>query len=257
MSLTVEDLHFSYPGNPVLMGVSFQAEKGEFLSILGPNGTGKSTLLRCILGLLTPLKGTARIDGQNIAGMTAAELARRIAYIPQSHSPVFNYSVMDMVLMGTASQVGSFSSPGKKQREAALAALKKFGIEGLAGSGYQNISGGQRQLVLIARAIAQDAELLIMDEPSSSLDFGNKIRLMQAVRELAAEGYTIIQSTHDPESAFLYSDKILALSEGRVLSFGSPKEIIRDEVISALYGVEISVCSLKEDRVRVCIPREI
>lgn len=257
MSLEVRDLRFSYGEHEVLKGLSFTAEYGELLSVLGPNGVGKSTLFRCILGLLKPQSGQCLIDGESTAGLSAKDLASRIAYIPQSHYPTFNFSVMDMVLMGTTAQVNALSVPGKKQVKLAKEALKKLGISHLARRGYTNISGGERQLVLIARAIAQQARILIMDEPSANLDYGNRTRVMQTVRSLARDGYTIIQSTHDPDQAFLYSDKVLAIQGGQILAHGSPQETITSELISKLYGVEVEVCSLKDDRMRVCVPGDM
>lgn len=254
MSVKVENLCFSYGENQVLKNVTFSAEYGEFLSVLGPNGVGKSTLFRCMLGLITPSAGSTSIEGENIANMSAAQLARCIAYIPQSHNPVFNFSVFDMVLMGTTAQLGSFSSPGKAQAQMADEALERLGIAHLRDRGYSNISGGERQLTLIARAIAQQAKILVMDEPSANLDFGNKMRVMQTVRTLADEGYTVIQSTHDPDQAFLYSDKILALYGGEVLAWGTPQETVCNSLISTLYGVDVEVCSLRDDSVRVCVP---
>lgn len=257
MSVEVQNLSFSYGEHEVLCGISFKAEYGEFLSVLGPNGVGKSTLFRCMLGLLHPTAGGALIDGQPVVDMSAAQLARHIAYIPQSHNPVFNYSVNDMVLMGTTSQLDRFSSPGKAQMAIVDAALERLGIAHLKKRGYSNISGGERQLVLIARAIAQQAKVLVMDEPSASLDFGNRICVMQTVKSLTRDGYEVIQSTHDPEQAYLYSDKVLALHGGRVLAWGTPKETLRDDLVSRLYGVKVEICSLREDSVRVCIPVEI
>lgn len=256
MSLEVKNLRFSYGAHEVLKGVSFRVSPGEFLSVLGPNGVGKSTLFRCILGLLTPQAGSIVIDGRDTAGMSAPELARRIAYIPQSHSPVFNYSVADMVLMGTTARVGTFASPGRAQLAQVAEAMERLGIRDLADSGYQSISGGQRQMVLIARALAQQARILIMDEPSSSLDFGNRIRVMQTVRQLTREGYSVIQSTHDPDQAFYYSDRILAMKDGQVLADGAPGDILCNTVISALYDTEVEVYSLRDDRVRVCVPAD-
>lgn len=256
MSIAVQDLSFSYSTHEVLKSVCFGAEYGEFLSVLGPNGVGKSTLFRCMLGLLPPSQGRTVINGRDICELSAAELSRSIAYIPQSHSPVFNYSVLDIVLMGTTAQLGKFSSPGKKQREQALAVLERLHIADLQNRGYRNISGGERQLVLIARAMAQQAKILIMDEPSSSLDFGNRIRVMDTVKDLTKQGYCVIQSTHDPNQAYQYSDKILALHGGEVLAWGTPEETVCDSVISKLYDIDVEVCSLREDRIRVCIPTE-
>ncbi|NLM05597.1 MAG: ABC transporter ATP-binding protein [Tissierellia bacterium] len=254
MTIEVVDLSFSYGTHNVLKNISFSADYGDFLSILGPNGVGKSTLFRCMLGLLTPNKGDTFIDDRAVSSLNAKDLAKIIAYIPQSHNPVFNFSVFDMVLMGTTAQLGQYSSPGKKERRQVEEALSRIGISHLKERGYRNISGGERQLVLIARAIAQQAKILIMDEPSSSLDFGNKIRVMQTVKALTNDGYMVIQSTHDPDQSFLYSDMVLALYKGEVLAWGKPQEIINDSLISKLYGVDVEVCSLQEDSLRICIP---
>ena len=257
MSLEVRALRFSYGEHEVLKGISFTAEYGQLLSVLGPNGVGKSTLFRCILGLLKPTDGECLIDGKSTSGLSAKELASYIAYIPQSHYPTFNFSVMDMVLMGTTAQINAMSVPGRKQVKLAKEALKKLGIAHLANRGYTNISGGERQLVLIARAIAQQAKILIMDEPSANLDYGNRTRVMHTVRSLARDGYTLIQSTHDPDQAFLYSDRVLAIHDGQILAFGSPRDTVTSELISRLYGVDVEVCSLKDDHIRVCVPGDL
>jgi len=256
MSLKVDHLSFAYKDHEVLDDISFEANYGEFLSVLGPNGVGKSTLFRCMMGLLIPQKGHTTIDGADISSMSALELSRRIAYIPQFHDPVFNFSVLDMVLMGTAAQMGHFSSPGKAQVELAKTALDRMGIYHLRNRGYGNISGGERQLTLIARAIAQQAKILVMDEPSASLDFGNKMRVMQTVGRLTEDGYAVIQSTHDPEQAYMYSDKILALHGGKVLAWGTPQTTVSDAIISTLYNVDVEVCSMHHDDVRVCVPAD-
>ena len=257
MSIVVDKLSFSYGRREVLKNVSFTAEYGQFLSVLGPNGVGKSTLFRCMLGILKPNAGGTVIDGAEVSSMTAAELAGRIAYIPQSHSPVFNFSVFDMVLMGTTAQTGHFSSPGAKQAARVEAALEKLGISYLRDRGCGELSGGERQLTLIARAIAQQAKIFVMDEPSASLDFGNRIRVMQTMRDLAREGYCVIQSTHDPDQAYLWSDKILALHGGGVLACGAPGEIMTSDLISRLYGVGVEVCRVGEGDLRVCIPTHV
>lgn len=254
MSMRVEELCFSYGDHEVLKSVSFSAEYGEFLSVLGPNGVGKSTLFRCMLALLNPSSGFVTIDDKNIAEIGAVDLAKRIAYIPQSHNPTFNFTVEDMVLMGTTAQTGRFSSPGEKEKKLARDAMDRLEITHLRDRGYGNISGGERQMVLIARAIAQQAKILIMDEPSANLDFGNKVRVMQTVKGLTKDGYGVIQSTHDPDQAYLYSDKILAMHDGKLLAWGTPQEIMNSELISKLYHIDVEVCSLKNDGIRVCVP---
>ena len=253
----VNDLRFAYGGREVLRGISFDTNYGDFLSVLGPNGVGKSTLFRCLLGLSTPTGGEVTVDGEKVAQLSPAQLARKMAYIPQSHHPLFNFSVLDMVLMGTTSQLGRFSVPGKAQEKMALAALERMGIMHLKDRGCGQISGGERQLVLIARAVAQQAKILVMDEPSANLDFGNKMRVMKTVKGLTDDGYTIIQSTHDPEQAYLYSDKILAIHGGKVLSWGTPREVMTESLISTLYGVDVEVCSMHDDRIRVCVPADL
>lgn len=254
MSIVVDKLSFSYGEHRVLNEVSFLADYGEFVSVIGPNGVGKTTLFRCILGLNKPDGGCIRIEEKDISEMEPKELARKIAYIPQSHNPVFNYSVFDMVLMGTTAQMGRTTSPGKIQREMASQAMELLGITDIQNRGFRYISGGERQLVLIARAIAQQAKIMVMDEPTASLDFGNRIQVMKTVRKLVDGGYTVIQSTHDPNQAYMYSDKVLALDEGTVAMYGPPDEVINSELITKLYGVDVEVCNLRNDKVRVCIP---
>lgn len=256
MILKVSHLNFSFGKRQILKDISFEVSSGEFLSILGPNGVGKSTLFRCILNLLSPSAGVVTLDGEDVSRMTVQKLARAIAYIPQSHSPAFNFSVLDMVLMGTAAQVSSLSSPGREQQDLARSALARLQIEHLAEHPYGFCSGGEKQLCLLARAIAQQAKILIMDEPSASLDFGNRIRVMQTVRSLAADGYAVVQTTHDPEQAYLYSDKILALHNGQVLACGAPKEVMQASLMSKLYGLPVEVHSMHDDRVRVCLPAQ-
>ncbi len=257
MNLEVKNLSFSYGERKVLKDICFSAEYGELLSVLGPNGVGKSTLFRCILGLLVPQQGEILVDGRAVGQMEASRLAGYIAYIPQSNNPAFNYTVLDMVVMGTTAQLGSFRIPGSNERKQAVRSLERLGIGHLRDRGYGTISGGERQLVLIARAMAQQARLLVMDEPSANLDYGNRIRVMQTVKELVRDGYGVIQSTHDPDQAFLYSDKILALLDGQVLAWGTPEKVICDSLISRLYGVDVEVCSLRDDRVRICVPQNI
>lgn len=254
MNLKVEHLNFYFGKRQILKDINFETKGGEFLSILGPNGVGKTTLFRCILNLLRPSAGKITVDCRDIVQMTAQEMAQHIAYIPQFHNPAFNYSVLDMVLMGTASQLRTLETPGKAQIEIAKNALARMKIEHLAEQPYGFCSGGEKQLCLIARAIAQQAKILIMDEPSASLDFGNRIRVMQTVRSLVADGYAVIQTTHDPEQAFMYSDQILAIHDGHVLAYGTPQAVMKDVIMSKLYGIDVEVHSLHNDAIRVCVP---
>jgi iron complex transport system ATP-binding protein len=253
MSVEVNGLSFSYGRRRVLYDVSFAARRGELLCVLGPNGVGKSTLFGCILGLMTPSGGEVLIDGAPVKTMPPRELARKLAYVPQSHAPTFNYSVFDMVLMGTTARVGGISSPGPEQTKAAAEAIERVGISHLTDRGYMRISGGERQLTLIARALAQRAEIIIMDEPTASLDYGNQLRVLGCIKDLAREGLTVIQSTHNPDHTFLFGDRVLALCEGRVAAFGEPSSAVTEELISSLYGVRVGL-SLSSSGVMHCDP---
>lgn len=257
MSLSARNVSFSYGERPVLRDISFDVNPGQLVSVLGPNGTGKTTLFRCLLGLLQPKAGTVQVNGQDIARMRAQELARAIAYIPQAHAPAFNYTALEMVLMGASARLGPFASPGAEEKQAALAAMEKLGVADFAGRDYMRLSGGERQLILIARALAQRSRVLIMDEPTANLDYGNQMRVMERVTALARDGYAILQSTHSPEQAFLFSDGILAMKDGLVLADGRPQDVLTAELIETLYGVRTRVESLDGGRVRVCVPESV
>ena len=177
------------------------------------------------------------------------------SYIPQSHDTAFNFSVFDMVLMGTTARLRGFRVPSDEQNEITLQALEQLNISFLKDRSYRRISGGERQLVLIARALAQKVGVMIMDEPTANLDYGNGLRVLNQMRELADRGYTILFSTHSPDQAFLYADRVLALADRKIMAFGAPKETITADLIKKLYGVDVVVESLYDDRVRCCIPR--
>jgi iron complex transport system ATP-binding protein len=257
MSVNVVNLSFSYGSLEVLHDISFTAADGELLAVMGPNGGGKSTLFQCILGLLSGYKGQLIINGQDIRKIGIHEMSKQVAYIPQLHSPVFNFKVFDVILMGTSSQVSAVRNPGREQVALAEQALETMGISHLKDRGYTRISGGERQLVLIARALAQKAKTLVMDEPTSNLDFGNQIRILTHIKKLARDGYTIIISTHNPDQASLYADKAIALFGGNIFRQGKPAEIITSELILKLYNVEVDIHSLNDGKIRVCTPHNL
>lgn len=256
MSIEVKNLRFRYGARPVIGDVSFTAEKGELLAVLGPNGVGKSTLFRCLLGFLKPVGGEILVDGKELGAYSRRELAKKIAYIPQSHSPAFDHTVLDSVLMGMTAQLRVFEQPGQAQREKALQMLRALGIEKLADRGCMKISGGERQLMLLARALVQDASMLIMDEPTANLDYGNSCRVMERVKKLGQTGYTIIFSTHDPNQAFSYATKVLALKDGGVMAVGAPEAVLTEDVLSRLYGIPVARCEMETvfGRKTICMP---
>lgn len=253
MSLSVENISFSYGGDDVLRAVSFTAERGELLSVLGPNGVGKTTLFRCILGVLTPKSGRITVAGEDILSLSPRRRAQRLAYIPQIHPPTFGYSVLDTVLLGVARQLGAFQQPKAAQIRAADAALSQVGAAHLRERSFAHLSGGEQQLVLIARALAQQAEVLVMDEPTSSLDYGNQLRILSLVRRLTAEGYCVIMSTHDPQHALTYAHRVLALHGGTVAALGTPEAVLTPAMIGRLYGVKADI--LSTDSGSVLVPR--
>lgn len=254
MSIDIQGLNFSYGKRQVLFDVNLTIPDGTLVNVLGPNGVGKSTLFRCILGLNAGYQGKIVVNGKDMRHLSIKQRAKEISYIPQSHSPVYDYEVVDVVLMSTGADLGMLQNPTKRHIARAMAALERVGIEHLAHRTYTQISGGEQQLVLIARALAQEAKTIIMDEPTSALDYGNTVRVLSCVRQLAREGLSIVQSTHQPDQAFLYSDRTLVINHGRVAAFGDPKDVITKEMVSSLYNVDVEVNSLYDDKVRVCIP---
>ena len=254
MSIEIKGLSFSYGSHRVLDDVNATIPDGTLVNVLGPNGVGKSTLFRCILGLNDGYEGTILVNGHDIRKLSIPDRAREISYIPQSHAPVYDYEVLDVVLMSAGTDLGMLRTPGPRHMKRAWEALDRIGISHLAHRTYTQISGGEQQLVLVARALAQNAKTIIMDEPTSALDYGNTVRVLSCVRQLAREGLSIVQSTHQPDQAFLYADQTLVINAGTVRAFGPPKEVITSELISELYGIDVEVNSLYGDKVRVCVP---
>lgn len=258
MTLEVSHLSFAYSrhSRQVLNDVSFSVRAGDLLAVLGPNGVGKSTMFRCILGFLRNYEGCIRLDGMDIKTLDHKEIAKHVAYIPQSTHPVFNYTVLDVVLMGLTNQVNLLSEPNRKHIESAYAAMESLGIAHLRDSGYGEISGGERQLALIARALVQNAIILIMDEPTANLDYGNQFRVMCRISDLAKEGYIIILSTHNPDHAFLYANRTLMIYGGQVIVDGTPEDVLDAQLIKNVYGVDVHVQDYQygSRRHKLCIP---
>ncbi|MDX1375663.1 MAG: ABC transporter ATP-binding protein [Burkholderiales bacterium] len=251
--LAVKDLAFGFPGRTVGRDVNFALADGEIVCVLGPNGSGKTTLFRTLLGLLAPHGGSIALDGAALESLPRDAIARRIGYVPQAHAGYFAYSVREMVLMGRTAHLGAFGAPGLRDRERAEAALETLGIAALAERPFTEISGGERQLTLIARALAQEAGLLVMDEPTASLDFGNQVRVLERLERLAARGIAVLFSTHDPDHAFLCAQRALLIAEGRALALGPPREVIRSDTLERLYGVSVRIVQTAEGA-HTCVP---
>lgn len=257
--LSLNHLGFAYHrSKAVLRDVSFTVNSGEVVSLLGPNGTGKTTLLRCVLGLLPGQSGEVRFMGRSFSSLSMKERARQVAYVPQNSGLTFPYDVREVVLMGRVPHLGFGAAPGRADFEAVEAALSHMRVRHLSGTVFQRLSGGEKQLVMIARALAQEASLLVLDEPTASLDFANQSRTLSLVRALAGRGYAVLMTTHSPDHAFLASDKVVLMKDGKVLAQGKPDEAITGESLSALYGSKTVVCQTEVKSggksVKVCIP---
>jgi iron complex transport system ATP-binding protein len=242
--LKVESLAFGFPGRTIGRDVSFSLGTGEVMCVLGPNGGGKTTLFRTILGLLAAHDGKILLDGRPLESFSRPEIARSIGYVPQGHSGYFAYTVRDFVLMGRTAHMGIFSTPSKKDVEVAERSLASLGMAHLAERPITEVSGGERQLALVARALAQEPRLLVLDEPTASLDFGNQVRVLERIAGLARTGISILFSSHDPDHAFLCAQRALLLAEGRALEIGTPREVIRADTLQRLYGVSVQVLPL-------------
>ncbi len=234
--------HHEKDGGFQLKDISLDIPENRFSVILGPNGSGKTTLLKCIAGLLKIHQGSIQLEGRKLSGMTTRQRARRIAYVPQQHQPVFPYRVQDVVLMGRSPHLNLLGFPGKKDRLIAQKAMETIGVDPLADRIYSRLSGGERQLVLIARSLAQEASAMLMDEPVSHLDFKNQIIVLRQIRHLIAKHrVTVLMTVHDPNLAAAFADKLILMKNGRVFHQGGPEEIITAECLSELYEMEIAV----------------
>lgn len=257
MELEFRNLSCGYGQRRVVDSISLRLKVGEVVGLLGANGCGKTTLIKTILGLLPVQGGEILLDGKNIKNWTSAQIARVIGYIPQMHTPPFPFEVLDVVLMGRTAHIKPFSSPSPQDVKIAERALDMLNISYLRDRVYTEISGGERQLVLIARALAQEPKILIMDEPTASLDFGNQIKVLSHVKQLAGMNIAVLMSCHFPEHAFIYSNRAVLLNEGRILHSGTPGETITAERLKTLYGIDVDIVTVKNrmnQELRVCIP---
>jgi iron complex transport system ATP-binding protein len=257
MSLAFEAVSFSYQvGHPLLSDVTFSVEPGQTCCLLGPNGAGKTTLIRCAVGLTRPSSGRVTVDDVHVGSVSPPVLARHVAYVPQSVETTFPVSCLDMVLAGRTPYVRFGGMPTEADRRIALNALDSFGLSHLADRPFGEVSGGERQLVTIGRALCQQAPVIVLDEPTSALDFGNQVRVLRIVGELARSGKAVLMTSHAPNQALDGADSVVLLRQGRVVSVGRPEDVITSEALSDLYGVDIAVVEVPGtgERRKVCLP---
>ena len=249
----VKNISFSYGGEEIFSNISFSIDKGDVLCILGPNGTGKTTLIKCLNGLNEVESGEISILGENIKKLSYREISTHIGYIPQSHIPSFPFKVFDVVLMGRAPYLNLTDSPRDEDVEIALDTLKTLGIEHLKDKEYTNLSGGERQLVFLARVLCQKPDILILDEPTSHLDFGNQIKLLEIIDNLSKTGLSIIMSSHFPDHAFLSSTKVAIMKDKQFIDFGLPDSVVTEENLKKAYSIDVKLLKLDDGR-KICVP---
>ena len=253
MTLDIRDLCFSYRDHHVLDKVNLRVGDGEMVSLLGRNGAGKTTLLRLIPGFLKAGSGSISIDGTPVGEMKLRERASLMAYIPQITRSAFPYSVRTSILMGCSNRLSLLQSPGRKEEEKVEQMIELLNLYSIADRTMENISGGERQLVLVARALMQDARLLILDEPTSFLDYSNQLLVLEKVRDLVDKGYSCIYSTHNPDLALMHSTRVVAMAEGTVVYDDVPENLIGNDVLSRLYGRRINIVRTERGSL-ACIP---
>lgn len=260
--LQIRDLRVGYGRkNPVevVHGVSFDVHPGEFICIIGANACGKTTTLKALMGLLPVMGGKVNVGGRDIAGMPERERAKHYAYIPQAHTPPFPFSVADVVMMGRTPYINKFARTTEYDRAVAYSALELLGITELSEKPYTQLSGGQQQLVLIARALTQQSDVLIMDEPTASLDFGNQHMVLSAMQKLSRMGKAVVMVTHDPDHALYCADRVIVMDAGVVLTDGTPEACITTEILNQIYGTDTRVVDVEVSPgriARVCVPIE-
>lgn len=243
--------------NEVVHGVTFSLDVGEFVCIIGPNGCGKTTVCKTLMGLLPAWEGSVTINGESVHAMNDRERARHLAYIPQAHTPPFPFEVADVVLMGRTAYVNQLARVTSQDKEVAYEAMHLLGIDSLAGESYTQLSGGQQQLVLIARALAQQTDILVMDEPTAALDFGNQQLVLSRMKKLSQMGKAVLMVTHDPDHALFCADRVIVMDSGSVLLEGSPQECITADLLWRIYEAKASVVDVEVEpgrTERVCVP---
>lgn len=257
MKLEINHVSCGYGNKNVVEDISIKLESGEILCLLGPNGVGKTTLFKTILGFLKPRGGEILINGENIQNWSRRRLAKAIGYVPQSHTPPFPFKVLDVVVMGRTAHLGFTGSPSAADMAIAEEALEILNVSFLKDRIYTEISGGERQMVLIARALAQQPEILIMDEPTSNLDYGNQIRVLEQINCLAQRGWGVIMTSHFPDHAFLCSTKVALMQRNNNFKVGYVDEVINEENLKSAYGINVKIintfnnCS---EPVKACVP---
>ena len=257
MSLEARGLGYGFRDRIVGAGVDLALRPGEVVCVLGPNGSGKTTLLRTLLGLLAPLAGEVLLEGRRLEAWSARERGTKLAYVPQASESYFDFSVRETVEMGRTVHRGAFASAGPRDRERSWNALERLGLAALADRPIHRVSGGERQLALIARALATEATYLLMDEPAANLDYGNQALILEEIARLRAAGASVLFSTHHPDHALRIADRAILIKGGGISAAGPAEEALNSDNLSALYGRPVGVALVTSPDGtprRVCVP---
>jgi len=257
MNLDIINVSCGYGKSTIVKDISMSVESGEILCLLGPNGVGKTTFFKTILGFLKLQTGKILLDGQDINNWSKKKLAESIGYVPQAHTPPFPFSVIDVIIMGRTAHIGMFESPSKKDKEIAEESMNTLNITYLKDKIYTEISGGERQMVLIARALTQQPKILVMDEPTSNLDFGNQVKVLEEINKLSQKGLGIIMTSHFPDHAFLCCTKVALMQKNNIFTIGTVDEVVTEENLKMAYGVDVKITSAinnKGEKVKSCVP---
>ena len=239
--LSIQNLAIGYAQHQIASNISFTLEAGEAIAVLGPNGCGKTTLFRTLLGLLPRLQGEIQLDTRSISDLSAAEIARNIAYVPQVSSSFFNFNVIEVVAMARTPHLAWYALPGVTDRKIAASALAELGMADFAKRPFDELSGGERQLVLIARALAAEAPIILLDEPTASLDFGNQFLILDEIAKLTARGRAVLFTTHNPDHALRIAERTLAMSRSGHIDCGATAAILNSKSLTALYGIDVQL----------------
>ena len=253
--LAVEEIHFAYGDTPILNGLSLQLPEGSLVGVVGPNGAGKTTLLRLITGVLKPLSGRISFEGDELASLHQGRRARLISIVPQNPQLPLSFSVLDLVLMGRNPHLKLFEWEGQRDLDVASRAMELTGVSDLAERPLGTLSGGERQRAVVAMALAQEAPVLLLDEPTSNLDLAHQIRVMEMVKGLRAERRgAVLITMHDLTLAGQYCQSLIMLSEGGVYAEGPPEDVLTEENVSAVYGARVSILPHPDGGTPVVLP---
>ena len=259
MIYEVKNISYTYNGMPgkTLDRCSLTLEEGEVLSILGPNGAGKSTLLNCLCGLAAPQEGEIRLCGQNIRELSVKQIARLVGYVPQTHNPVFGYTVKHFVMMGCASKLALFQQPPKEEEERAMEILNSLGIAHIAEKPYTDISGGERQQATIARAVMQDPKVILFDEPTAHLDYGKQLVILRLIRQMADRGFAAVMTSHNPDHVLLLGGTAAVVTREGRLDKGPVEQVLTEDRMAQIYRTELWLRNVEELDRTVCVPTKL